>query len=97
MKHPILILLGSLFLASCVQSDMTREADRPPVRCGTQLTRTVEARLPDLGEPVEPRALSCMGLTQLYFLLTSREETAEDWLIRRQRLRQVFRNEGQID
>jgi hypothetical protein len=98
MAHAHLItLMAGLALASCMPAPADEASGRTEPRCDAQLTRTVEARLPNLGQPVDVRALSCNGLTQLYFLLTSRDEQPEDWLLRRQRMLQVFRSEGLID
>ncbi len=58
-----------------------------------QLLRTVEAQLPPLRAPVDPRDLSCLGLAQLYFLLTSDRDLISPFEIR-QRALTVFRNEG---
>ncbi|MBF9060264.1 hypothetical protein HKCCSP123_13845 [Rhodobacterales bacterium HKCCSP123] len=93
----LIALMAGFALASCMPAPNDEAPGRPEPRCGSQLTRTVEDRLPDLGQPVDVRALSCNGLTQLYFLLTSREEQQEDWLLRRQRMLQVFRSEGLVD
>lgn len=97
MKPVTLALFAGLALASCVQTRPDEGAGRPPAPCDEQLTRAVEARLPNLGQPVDPRTLSCIGLTQVYFLVTETAPAPRDRLLRDQRIRQVFRNEGLID
>lgn len=96
-KTHLIALMAGFALVSCMPTPADEAPGRTEPPCDVQLTRAVEARLPDLGRPVDVRALSCNGLTQVYFLLTSRDERQEDWLIRRQRILQVFRGEGLID
>lgn len=98
MTHtPLIALMVGLALAACMPAPADEAPDRTEPPCDAQLTRSVEARLPNLGQPVDVRALSCNGLTRLYFLLTSRDEQQEDQLLQRQRMLQVFRSEGLID
>jgi len=63
--------------------------------CSEQLIRSVENMLPDLRAPVEVRDLSCNGVSQLFFLLTTDSGDKTRFEIRQNALA-VFRNEGLI-
>jgi hypothetical protein len=60
--------------------------------CSDQLIHSVEQRLPPLGRDVNVRDLSCMGVTQVFFLLNDRRHKTPPEL--RQDILAVFRSQG---
>ena len=63
--------------------------------CSEQLVRNVEMRMPRISEGLDIRDLSCLGITQIYFLLDNDSDRFGVPLTRtRQRIEAVFRREG---
>lgn len=62
--------------------------------CDSQILASVEMFMPRLGRDVDPRDLTCLGLTQVYFLL--QETDVLNAFETRQRVLAVFRAERLI-
>ena len=82
-------------LAACfAAAGATAQGDRTDFTCSSQLLRSVVADMPVGTRDLDPAALSCLGLSQVFFIVSSHERTGD--YEQRQQVRAVFRREGLI-
>ena len=86
--------LVSCLLALVAASSASAQGDRTDFTCSPQLLAAVVGDMPIGTRDLDPRQLSCLGLTQVYFITTSFETNGD--YEQRQRVRAVFRREGLI-
>jgi hypothetical protein len=94
---PVLAAILGLGLAAAIPGpglSQTPQGAAEARPCSPTLIATVEQRLPLPPDGPQVRDLSCTGVTQLYFLLTSDEDWPPQGI--RQRVLAVFRAEGLI-
>ena len=87
------LIIASCLLALAVGS-ASAQGDRTDFTCSPQLVAAVIGDMPIGTSDLDPRQLSCLGLTQVYFITTSFETNGD--YEQRQRIRAVFRREGLI-
>ncbi|MEM8882374.1 MAG: hypothetical protein AAGC82_17435 [Pseudomonadota bacterium] len=86
--------IALLAFALCLSAPAFANSPNPQSDCSSQLLASVIADLPLIARDLDPRQLSCLGLTQVFLIQTSgnlrtRFEQLQD-------IEAVFRREGLI-
>ncbi len=87
MRLVLFVLASSLFVSAA-----SAQGGRTDFTCSSQLRISVINGMPPGTRDLDPNQLSCLGLSQVYFLQTSFRPSRDYEL--RQRIEAVFRREG---